>query len=367
MPPSDESAHPSDDPTSSEAVISYGALLVAVVLVATFIGSYVVIRRQFHLLPESSVGIFVGFIIGGVLRVAGVKEGAWSFDPEVFFYVMLPPIIFDAGYALKRRLFIVNIVPILTFAIVGTLIATASLGTIIIAASRAGWMQPGTLGLYPDGGSIQPALLYASLLSATDPVATLAVLSSKEVNADQTLQSVLFGESVLNDAVAIVLFQTLRKLVVDKSSSSSSSSASIGDEVGEAAGRFVEVLVCSTGIGLAIAFALSFLLRHAYFYEQAVHLEVALVMCAAYAAYALAEVLELSGVLALFFCGIILGHYNWYNLSNAAKLVTGHLTKCLAYLAETLTFVYLGYALKICPILQEKVFKGAFEGAAIMA
>ena len=112
------------------------------VLVATFIGSYVVIRRQFHLLPESSVGIFVGFIIGGVLRVAGVKEGAWSFDPEVFFYVMLPPIIFDAGYALKRRLFIVNIVPILTFAIVGTLIATASLSDAGRPTSSSGREHP---------------------------------------------------------------------------------------------------------------------------------------------------------------------------------------------------------------------------------
>ena len=56
--------------------------------------------------------------------------------------------------------------------------------------------------------SLKDCLLFASLISAVDPVGTLAVLSSKEVNADHTLQSVLFGESVLNDAVAIVLFQT---------------------------------------------------------------------------------------------------------------------------------------------------------------
>ena len=72
------------------------------------------------------------------------------------------------------------------------------------------------------------------------------------------------------------------------------------------------------------------------------HIEVALTIGAAYLAYALAEALALSGVLSLFFCGVLLGHYNWYNLSNAAKVATGIVFKSIAYLCETLVFAYLG-------------------------
>lgn len=56
-----------------------------------------------------------------------------------------------------------------------------------------------------DADSPKEALLFGSLLSATDPVATLAVLGQLKV--EPQLYSIIFGESVLNDAVAIVLFQ----------------------------------------------------------------------------------------------------------------------------------------------------------------
>jgi sodium/hydrogen exchanger 8 len=49
--------------------------------------------------------------------------------------------------------------------------------------------------------------MFASLLSAVDPVATLAILGDENINADPLLYSLVFGESVLNDAVSIVLFK----------------------------------------------------------------------------------------------------------------------------------------------------------------
>ena len=58
-----------------------------------------------------------------------------------------------------------------------------------------------------------------------------------------------------------------------------------------------------------------------------------LVLGAAYISYAIAQALSYSGVLALFFAGIILAHYNWHNLSHSAKLVTGHICKSLGWLS----------------------------------
>lgn len=58
------------------------------------------------------------------------------------------------------------------------------------------------------------SLLFGSLISAVDPIATLAILGAREINADPLLYSLVFGESVLNDAVSIVLFKYVEALAV---------------------------------------------------------------------------------------------------------------------------------------------------------
>eukprot|EP00325_Prymnesiales_sp_UTEX-LB-985_P022802 CAMPEP_0174716100 /NCGR_PEP_ID=MMETSP1094-20130205/22867_1 /TAXON_ID=156173 /ORGANISM="Chrysochromulina brevifilum, Strain UTEX LB 985" /LENGTH=296 /DNA_ID=CAMNT_0015915779 /DNA_START=144 /DNA_END=1031 /DNA_ORIENTATION=- len=266
------------------AVVSEEALAGAGILVVCFIGSYAVIRSGCTLLPECSVAILVGMIPGAIfhfMNPSAEHSSAvewWSFEPDAFFFVLLPPIIFDAGFSLKRRLFIQNLVPILTFAVIGTLISTAVVGGMLLAAGEAGWLQAGTLGLGSNSSNPQQALLFASLISAVDPVGTLAVLGSKDVNAHPTLQSILFGESVLNDAVAVVLFQTIQQMLppTPNSNATQLTSAATADDSFSAArgfelvGRFVETSVCSTLIGVGMALLLSLLLRHSHFYEEAV-------------------------------------------------------------------------------------------------
>lgn len=98
--------------------------------------------------------------------------------------------------------------PILCFAVIGTLVSTAVLAALLQLGGSIGWIDPSLFGGIGSGSGIRMCVLFATLTSATDAVSTLAVLSSREVDADATLQSVLFGESVLNDAVAIVRAQT---------------------------------------------------------------------------------------------------------------------------------------------------------------
>ena len=107
-------------------------------------------------------------------------------------------------------------------------------------------------------------------------------------------------------------------------------------------GKFLEVSIGSTGIGLACSLVISLILRHGTLYEASSHIEVALTIGCGYVAYALGEACELSGILALFACAVALGHYNWYNLSDTAKLITAPVAKTISYLAEQSVFVYLG-------------------------
>lgn len=94
--------------------------------------------------------------------------------------------------------FMANIDGIATLAFLGTLISTFAMGGVVWGA--------GALGLCPPFSPL-PALLFGSVVSATDPVTVLAVF--QRLGAHPDLYSLVFGESVLNDAVAMVLYRSL--------------------------------------------------------------------------------------------------------------------------------------------------------------
>lgn len=103
---------------------------------------------------------------------------------------------------MKRRFFFQNVCSILTFAIIGTLVSTITIGIALYMVGAVGL----SLKL-----SFAECLTFGSLISATDPVSTLAVF--QELHVDPLLFYLVFGESVLNDAVSIVLFRTFSKFV----------------------------------------------------------------------------------------------------------------------------------------------------------
>lgn len=121
--------------------------------------------------------------------IAQRVQGA-GLNPQTLFFGLLPPIILEAGFNTQRKGFFSNFWVILLLAIVGTLIATFATGGMLI------WL--GSLGLITQLTSAE-AFLYGSLISAIDPVATLLVF--KKSKAPSLLFNLVFGESVLNDAV----------------------------------------------------------------------------------------------------------------------------------------------------------------------
>ncbi|CAL8365465.1 unnamed protein product [Lota lota] len=126
-----------------------------------------------------------------------------TFDPEVFFNILLPPIIFHAGYSLKRRHFFRNIGSILTYAFVGTVISCLVIGSTMygVVSFMKAVGQLGGHFFFTD------CLLFGAIVSATDPVTVLAIFNELKVDVD--LYALMFGESVLNDAVAIVLSSSI--------------------------------------------------------------------------------------------------------------------------------------------------------------
>jgi len=117
---------------------------------------------------------------------------------------LVPPILFESGYSLNHKDFFRNFTAIVLFATIGTVISAIVTGMSLFLLAQHGYITS------IDAESPKEALLLGALLSATDPVATLATLGQLKV--EPQLYSIIFGESVLNDAVAIVLFQTIQRL-----------------------------------------------------------------------------------------------------------------------------------------------------------
>lgn len=107
-------------------------------------------------LPESSLLIVLGVIIGLILY-SSTKFHVSPLTPTTFFFYMLPPIILDAGYFMPNRLFFDNIGTILLMAVVGTVFNVATIGECLRIRvgklRRYSVVKPGSIGFYSDNSN----------------------------------------------------------------------------------------------------------------------------------------------------------------------------------------------------------------------
>jgi NhaP-type Na+/H+ or K+/H+ antiporter len=153
---------------------------------------------------------------------------------------LLPPIIFGSGYNMHKPSFFQNGGSVLLYSFLGTFIA-------IFVSSILFWV----IGLTPLSPEFtwKEAFAFGSLISATDPVSVLAIF--KEMDADVNLYALVFGESIFNDAVAIVMFEIVTK----------SGDASLGEELRNGIWGFFVIFVGSLLIGAVSALVISFVLK----------------------------------------------------------------------------------------------------------
>ncbi|KAE9239337.1 hypothetical protein PF002_g10327 [Phytophthora fragariae] len=295
---------------AGEGLHEFGALntlLFVVILGVCIVCAYLIKEYRFYYLPESGAAMLVGMIVGACARLfyPSRKEMEFlRFNKILFYFLLLPPIIFEAGYSLHRKQFFDN-----------------------FNCLDLGWIAI-------DSSSPLEALLFGALISAVDPVATLSILGNPELNLDPLLYSLVFGESVLNDAVAIVLFNTFLKFEESQSEFTSGAAASLLVE-------FVLISLGSVACGIFTGLACSYMCKNSNIKGYPAY-EITLLFLYAYGSYALAEVMKLSGIMSLFFCGIIMAHYNSYNLSKPSQVTAEHIFKSFALVSEFFVFLYMG-------------------------
>ena len=130
--------------------------------------------------------IIIGAGFGAIFRAYGVTaessnlstDALITFDEELFLYVLLQPIIFEAGFTLSKSHFFSNLATILLFAVVGTLASTFCIGQAIYSLGSSGIFRSSPRGTHDalDFGTPLDSYLFGALISATDPVATLSIM-----------------------------------------------------------------------------------------------------------------------------------------------------------------------------------------------
>lgn len=173
---------------------------------------------------------------------------------------------------------------------------------------------------------------FGSLISAVDPVATVAIFHA--IDVDPVLNMLVFGESILNDAIAIVLTTTVARVP----------NVETGEAIISAFKTFFTMFFASAGIGVVFALISALLLKHIDLRKHP-SLEFGFMLVFTYAPYVLAEGIHLSGIMAILFCGIVMSHYTHFNLSTVTQITMQQTMRTLAFIAETCVFAYLGLAI----------------------
>ncbi|CAL9685335.1 unnamed protein product [Knipowitschia caucasica] len=276
-----------------------------------------------------------------------------TFDPEVFFNILLPPIIFHAGYSLKRRHFFRNIGSILTYAFVGTVISCFVIG--LIMYGFVSFMK--AVGQLGGDFFFTDCLFFGAIVSATDPVTVLAIFNELKVDVD--LYALLFGESVLNDAVAIILSSSIVAYQPAGDNSHSFEAMAMLKSFGVFLGVFSGSLALGVATGVVTAFVTKFTKLRDF-----PLLETALFFLMSWSTFLLAEACGFTGVVAVLFCGITQAHYTYNNLSPDSQDRTKQLFELLNFLAENFIFSYMGLTLFS---FQSHVFNPLFIIGAFLA
>ncbi len=287
----------------------------ALLLVAVFVS---LAARRLRL-PLSVILVVVGFVAAAVgldLSVGRLEGEAFE---EVVVFLLLPVLVFAAALGIDVRAFTRNLGAIVVLAVLGFLLSAVLVGITVH------WVL---------GTALTVAFLFGALISATDPVAVVAVF--REVGVPRRLLILVEGESLLNDGVAIVLFAILLE-------------AALGEPVSVLAGMFDFLVVFGGGAligvvtGLVAALTLPWLDR-----LPAASLSLAV----AYGSFVLADaVLGLSGVMATAAAGMVVTGLAPSRASAQVREMWDQLWEALEYIANALLFLLIGLVIGPGPLL----------------
>ena len=270
----------------------------------------------------------VGLVVTGMALAQLARFGGEAFaplanlriSPDVAFFVLLPTLIFESAFNLDAWALRENLTGVLTLAVPGLLLSTGLIAALVVVATPLGWLE---------------ALLLGSILSATEPV---SVSLLRRLGAPKRLTILVEGESLFNDATAIVLARILTGILL-------TGAVANGTVVFRGGLDFLVVFFGGMLLGWAGAVLVGMILGRV---DADAFIEVTLTTVLAYVSFLVAEtVLDLSGVMATVVAGMLIGGWGKAKISPSIADYLERFWKYMAMVANALIFLMVGLAVDL--------------------
>ena len=370
-------------------------LLAIIILMIYTVAAPIFEKIHFHYMHESGLCMIIGVIVSLIAIFFDPHTNftrSINFSGDVFFTFVLPPIIFSAGYNLRKASFFKYFIYILSFGVFGTIMSFLWVAPITLLFNHFNLFyfpmkfndendntnikknltrnnitnmtnmiinniisnisqineNISSTNITPNVNqdisgknyihfSVTEILLFASVISATDTIAALTFINEDK---EPKLFAILFGEGVVNDAVCIVLYRILREFTLSGNEFTSSTPLMMFS-------KFLSLAFYSFIIGLLMGCICAYMLK--YFLTKQIKLnrtqEISIILFFAFISYTFSEELGLSPIVTLLFTGIFISNYAFYNLSFQAREESSVVSRMISNIAEAFVFTYLGLTL----------------------
>ena len=273
------------------------------------------------------VGIIFYNICGAIPAFENFRHLHLNYD--LIMFALLPSLIFSAAINIDSKLLLKNLNP--TFLLAGPGLLISALVTSLIM-------------YYFTPLDLAASLLFGALISATDPVAVISLFEL--VGAPKRLRMLVDGESLFNDATAIVVFVLLQKVVL-------AGTAFTIFTLGGAAGDFIFIFLGGFFVGALAGYIMAQILL---FIKNDPMVSTALSAIVAYTAFIFAErVLEVSGVMACLGAGMVISHYSSSRFTAKTKAYLKNFWEFVSFIANSYIFILLGFTEKFY-LFSEQIF-----------
>lgn len=277
--------------------------LVELLLIASLVAIAV---KRIHV-PYTTALVLVGIVVS-LLPVH--LEIALSRD--LVLLIILPPLLFQGALHMDLEHLRRNLLSIATMAFPGLAVATLLVGTLLHFVLEMPWLK---------------GLLFGAMVAATDPISVLAIF--REVKAPDRLRTLMEGESLFNDGTSVVLFGVLYGVLYG------------GAEV-TASGVVLSFLAVCVG-GAALGGTLGYLTYRILKQLEDHLLEVTLTVVLVFGSYLLAELLHVSGVIAVVVAGLIMGNYGRvFSMSHRTRETVENFWEVIDFLINAFLFLLIG-------------------------
>jgi CPA1 family monovalent cation:H+ antiporter len=296
-------------------------VLLSLVLAATLIEPWVKKTR----LPFTAVLVIFGFVGSEIWTGFGFDTGLrWDSFRDIILHLLVPILVFESAYHMPTKLIIRNWLPVFTLAV----------PALLISASICGFLLFIGIG-YPQAFPLLSALLAGIILAATDPVAVVSMF--KAIGASPRLTALVEGESLFNDATAVVCYSLVIIAI-----------GSVEINLGWS-GAVSEFLITVFG-GLAIGLISGYLFSLLYGLDIQQNGQAIISLMAMLIPFYLAEYsFHVSGIIAVLISGLWLGETRRQQEEKKKKSETfsSHLWELNGYIANVIVFVLMGVTITI--------------------